>query len=86
MTWLQQQGVVVLHWPPQLPDMNPIEHVWSTIKQKLDTIRVTSKEMMRAEIQGIWQGIEPDYLQNLVDSMPRRIEALIASKGVATRY
>ena len=49
-------------------------------------MRVTSKEMMREEILRIWHAIEQEYLQNLVNSMPRRIEALISSKGGTTKY
>lgn len=33
-----------------------------------------------------WEKIEPEILTNLVESMPRRIEAVIEAKGYPTRY
>ena len=33
-----------------------------------------------------WSNIDTDYLQKLVDSMPRRVQAVIDSKGFPTKY
>ena len=33
-----------------------------------------------------WLNIDQSILENLVDSMPRRIEAVIKSKGYPTKY
>lgn len=84
--WFEETALRVLDWPPQSPDLNPIENVWSHIKAKLDQHQISSKAMMRTEIQRIWQEIPPEYLHGLIQSMPRRIAAVIANKGGATNY
>jgi len=33
-----------------------------------------------------WNAIEPEVCQNLIESMPRRIEAVIKAKGGHTKY
>jgi hypothetical protein len=33
-----------------------------------------------------WNEIEPEVYQNLIESMPRRVEAVIQAKGGYTKY
>jgi len=33
--WHDVHGVEVIEWPPYSPDMNPIEHLWRRLKEKM---------------------------------------------------
>ena len=35
MDYLRENNIRTLDWPPQSPDLNPIEHIWAIIKQNL---------------------------------------------------
>ena len=34
--WLDKQSFDILEWPPQSPNLSPIENLWAILKQKLN--------------------------------------------------
>jgi transposase len=86
--WLEDSGLHTLEWPPNSPDMNPIENIWLIMEQKLQSYdRMATGELdlwERAEEQ--WESITKEECLNLIESMPRRIEAVIKAKGGLTKY
>jgi hypothetical protein len=86
--WLQDHSIDVMKWPPQSPDLNPIEHLWEHLKRKLNAYPdppSSTKELER-RIEVEWNAIDPEECRKLVASMPDRIEAVIKAKGGSTRY
>ena len=75
--WLKDKNFEVLQWPPQSPDLNPIGHLWVKVKRGLN---------VWDRVQEVWNKIEPEDCLALIDSMPRRIKAVITSKGKWTKY
>jgi len=87
-TWFQDHDFVVLPWPAQSPDLNPIEHLWNHLKRKLAEYESPPDGMMVLweHVQAEWEKIEPRVCQELIESMPRRIAAVIKAKGGYTKY
>ena len=49
---LEERGVLTrMIWPPQSPDLNPIEHIWAHVDRVIDKSRVTSKSTLFEALQ-----------------------------------
>lgn len=86
---------LVANWPPYSPDLNCIEHIWWHLKQMvyellpgLDDIQ--GYEQQRQALIDIlpeaWRRIRSDIVRNVIDSMPRRLQAVIDAQGWHTKY
>lgn len=86
--YLQDVNVQAMVWPPRSPDMNPIEHLWDKLKRAVRRSHptpTTLDELTRV-VQTSWEDIPQTYVQRLIGSMPRRIQAVIRARGGPTRY
>ncbi len=78
----------LLKWPPQSPDLNPIEHLWDVVEREIHIMDVqpTNLQQLRDAFMPIWTSISEECFQHLVKSMPRRIKAVLNAKGGPTLY
>lgn len=86
--WLETNGVEVLDWPAQSPDLNPIENLWSELERRLrkDDHIITNKDTLWEKIQTSWNNIETEVCTKLIETMPTRIDDVIKQKGGYTRW
>src|SRR6266850_834355 len=86
--WMEDHNITLLDWPAQSPDISPIEHQWVHMKGELAKYPTAPKgvwEMWERAVE-VWDNIPPEVCQNLIESMPRRLEAVIKAKGGHTKY
>ena len=86
--WMEDHNITLLDWPAQSPDLNPIEHLWVHIKRELAKYSraPTGVWELWQRVVEVWNAIPPEVCQNLIESMPRRLEAVIKAKGSHTKY
>jgi len=86
--WIKNNNITLLDWPAQSPDLNPIEHQWVHLKKKLAKYQTALKGVWEIweRVMEVWNNIPPEVCQNLIESMPRRLEAVIKAKGGHTKY
>ncbi len=78
----------LLNWPPQSPDLNPIEHLWDAVEREIRIVDVqpTNLQQLRDAIMSIWTKISEECFQHLVESMPQRINEVLKAKEGPTQY
>jgi transposase len=93
--WFKDNGIPVEDWPPYSPDMNPIEHAWFPLKKYVlenypelltmgdseEAVQALGKALIEA-----WNSLPDSLFHALIDSMPRRVQALYDAKGWHTKY
>ena len=84
--YLRNQSIEVLSWPPQSPDLNPIENLWGEINRKLRKRTFQSEEQLFDSLKQEWVNLSNDYLKKLVESMPNRCRKVIKSRGYPIDY
>lgn len=84
--WLLYNVPKQLNSPPQSPDLNPIEHLWDDLERRIRKHTITNKQALRNCLQEEWSKIGTEVTQNLVDSMPKRLQHVIQAKGNPTKY
>jgi transposase len=86
--WFQDNGVTVLKWPTQSPDLNPIEHLWNYLKRRLAEYEEPANSVgeLWDRVQKLWEEIPKEECQKLIESMPRRLAAVVRAKEGYTKY
>ena len=83
LAWKDENLISSLPWPAQSPDLILIEHLWDHLGRKVQEHKPIprNKRELASVLEEEWVKIEESVLENLVNSMPRRVKDVISSKG-----
>ena len=86
--WFKNHGFTLLQWSAQSPDLNPIDYFWEDIKRRLGEYEMPPSGMLELweRVESEWDKIPAEVCQNLIESMPKKIEAVLKVKGGDTKY
>ncbi|GBL98602.1 Transposable element Tc1 transposase [Araneus ventricosus] len=78
----------LMSWPPNSPDLNPMEHIWDVMERQLraQTLPCPNISTLRGRCLDISYNLALVIYQKLVASMPRRDAAVLKAKGGTTNY
>jgi transposase len=84
----EAHGIKKLSWPPQSPDLNPIENLWHEMKEAIrkKSPAPSNLKELKKYVKRAWRDLPFEYYQRLIDSMPDRVNAVIAANGYHTKY
>lgn len=84
----KEEGFEVLKWPSQSPDLNPIENLWSTLKDQMRKRKdiPKDKDELWTHLQEEWANLKEELLGKLAESLPQRCQDVIAARGGPTHH
>jgi transposase len=75
-------------WPANSPDLNPLENLWHLLRtnvKKRDPKPMRKEDLIEA-LKEEWEKLDIKKVNALIDSMPRRMKAVINAEGGTTHY
>ena len=69
------------NWPPNSPDLSPIENVWSMVQSLVDEYNPANKEDLIKSVRKAWRKLSQDYIDDWVLSLDARLKVCVASNG-----
>lgn len=85
--YIDSQNVLNLSdWPPTSPDLSIIENVWAFLKDKVGKRKAKNCDELWQIIQDEWNKIPSSYIENLYESIPRRLKMIQRNKGQYGKY
>ncbi|CCE28811.1 probable NMT1-N-myristoyltransferase [Claviceps purpurea 20.1] len=82
---LEELGMTPLEWPPYSPDLNPIENLWSCLKQQIfkrasNTAHTKESQAALDHLEkiatNVWDELEMTLVNDPIDSVSARLQAV----------
>jgi transposase len=88
INWLRERNIQVLEWPAYSPDLNIIENLWGIMSQRVyaDGARFRDVQSVETVCQRVWREIDQELINNLFESLPRRLNEVIDNRGGLTSF
>ena len=77
---------ILMKWPANSPDLNPIENVWRLLKYRVGKRFPKTDEEVRQYVREEWDKLELQDFHKYIASMPERCKAVIAVNGGHTKW
>lgn len=85
--WLDEQPQDwITDWPSHSPDLSPIENLWAILARRLEGRKVRTEDGLWRLLQEEWRKIPKTNWRKLGDSLPKRMDLVIAANGGPIKY
>lgn len=88
-SWNNQHGATIgllPKWPPNSPDLSPIENLWSWTQSKVNARGCKTFDEFKAAVKEEWSNITTDMAAKYMSSIPKRLKDCLETKGKMTKY
>jgi transposase len=84
--FIAENGINVIDWPSNSPDLNPIENMWQIIKNNVEKWMPQNINELKHFLVEEWEAISQETVNNLIFSMKNRCESILAKNGDRILY
>lgn len=77
---------ILANWPPNSPDLSPIENAWGYVSNKVDARGCETFAEYQAAVLEEWKKLDKAYLTKLIGSMKKRLQDCINAGGDKIGY
>ena len=74
-------GKNTIDWPPNSPDLSPIENVWAILKEKLSKRNIKNLDDLRENILDVWIKFPISLCEKLCSKFNDKIKYIIDNDG-----
>jgi transposase len=85
-SFFESQGIQLLGWPANSPDLNPIENVWAILKERVRKRCPETKEELQQVAIEEWDSIPQKVIKKTVESFEKRCAQIISRGGEKCDY
>jgi transposase len=85
-TWLHNNGITCIDFPPYSPDLNPMENLWADLARRVEEKQPETIEKLQDVLAEEWAATSTDLLVKLVHSMHKRCKLVIEARGEHINY
>src|SRR2546421_4843863 len=77
--WFKTNKIVIIDWPANFPDLNPIENIWRQLKDNIQNKKDFPRNIndLKVAIKEEWENLNTSVFEKVIASMPRRIDAVL---------
>lgn len=73
-------------FPAKSPEINIIEDMWSAVARAIEHYNITSVDQLKRLVKKAWDELPWELVRKSVDSIPRRLKAIIKAEGGRVKY
>lgn len=82
MRFMEEKGIAVVEsWPTKGDDINPMENLWAILDERLAKKKFSTIQGMKKAVTAVWNDIDDELLNKLVDSVPDRLRRIVKAQG-----